>query len=157
MANLGSGTPLKTGDKAPHFSGIDENGNTISLGDYTGKKLVLFFYPQDNTPGCTEEVCNLRDNYSALKKAGYTLLGVSPDSSRKHTNFIRKFNLPFPLLADTEREVINAYGVWGPKQMFGKNFDGVYRTTFIIDENGIIEEVIDEVRTKEHAQQIVGD
>ncbi len=148
-------TNLKAGDKAPDFTGLDENGNSISLSDYAGKKLVLFFYPKDNTPGCSDEVCNLRDNHTALKKKGYELLGVSPDSQKKHQNFIKKFDLPFPLLADTEKTVINAYQVWGPKQMFGKKYEGVYRTTFLIDEKGKIEEVIQKVKTKAHAEQIL--
>ena len=127
-------THLQEGKKAPDFKGPIHTGETVSLADYKGKKLILFFYPKDNTPGCTAEACNLRDNYDDLRKQGYELLGVSPDSARKHQNFIKKFDLPFPLLVDTDRETINAYGVWGPKQMFGKKFEGVYRTTFIINE-----------------------
>jgi len=148
-------TQLKAGDKAPNFSGLNENGETVALSDFKGKKLVLFFYPKDNTPGCTQEVCNLRDNHKQLLKEGFALLGVSPDSAKKHQNFINKFDLPFSLLADTEREVINAYGVWGPKKMYGKEFEGVYRTTFIIDGKGKIEEVIEKVKTKEHSSQIL--
>ena len=123
-------THLNEGDKAPDFSGIIQTGETVSLSDYKGKKLILFFYPKDNTPGCTAEACNLRDNYDDLRNQGFELLGVSPDSAKKHQNFINKFELPFPLLADTEKEVLNAYGVWGPKQMYGRTYDGVYRTTF---------------------------
>ena len=120
-----------------------------------GKKLVLFFYPKDNTPGCTAEACNLRDNYEALTTAGYALLGVSADSARKHTNFINKFDLPFSLIADTEREVIEAFGVWGPKKFMGREFDGIHRTTFVIDEKGIIEKVIRKVKTGNHTAQIL--
>ena len=148
-------THLKKGDKAPDFTGIDQDGKEIALSDYKGKKLVLFFYPKDNTPGCTAEACNLRDNYADLKAAGFELLGVSPDSPKKHQNFISKFSLPFPLLADTEQEVLKAYGVWGPKKFMGRSFIGVHRTTFIINEKGIIEEVIEKVKTKHHTKQIL--
>lgn len=148
-------TSLQVGDKAPAFSGTIESGETVSLADYKGKKLVLFFYPKDNTPGCTAEACNLRDNYSELKNAGFELLGVSPDSERKHQNFIKKFSLPFPLLADTEQEALKAYGVWGPKKFMGREYIGVHRTTFVIDENGTIEAVIDKVKTKDHTAQIL--
>jgi len=148
-------TNLKVGDKAPDFSELNEAGETISLKDYKGKKLILFFYPKDNTPTCTVEACNLRDNYAVLQKEGYELLGVSPDSSKKHENFIKKFDLPFPLLADTERNVLNAYEVWGPKKFMGREFDGVHRTTFVIDEKGKITQVIQKVKSKEHAAQIL--
>ncbi len=148
-------TTLKEGDKAPDFTGIDQNENTISLSDYNGKKLILFFYPKDNTPGCTAEACNLRDNFEDLKAKGYELLGVSPDSAKKHQNFIKKHDLPFPLLADTEKEVLNAYEVWGEKQFMGKTYDGVHRTTFIIDEEGKIEKVFKKVKTKAHTEQIL--
>ncbi|WP_282776085.1 thioredoxin-dependent thiol peroxidase [Phaeodactylibacter xiamenensis] len=148
-------TTLKEGDKAPDFTGIDQNENTISLSDYKGKKLILFFYPKDNTPGCTAEACNLRDNFEDLKAKGYELLGVSPDSAKKHQNFIKKHDLPFPLLADTEKEVLNAYEVWGEKQFMGKTYDGVHRTTFIIDEEGKIEKVFKKVKTKAHTEQIL--
>jgi len=147
-------TTLQEGDKAPDFKGIDQHENTIQLSDYAGKKLILFFYPKDNTPGCTAEACNLRDNYDALREKGYELLGVSPDSVRKHQNFIKKHDLPFPLLADTEKEVLNAYGVWGPKKFMGREYDGVHRTTFIIDEEGRIEKVFNKVKTKAHTEQI---
>ena len=149
-------THLKVGDKAPNFEGVDENGNTIKLKDFKGKKLALFFYPKDNTPTCTVEACNLRDNYDDLKENGYALLGVSPDSSKKHTNFIKKFELPYPLLADTERTTMEAYGVWGPKKFMGRTFDGVHRTTFVIDEKGKIEKVIEKVKAKIHSEQIMG-
>ncbi len=148
-------THLKVGDKAPNFEGKDENGNTISLANYKGKKLVLFFYPKDNTPTCTVEACNLRDNYDDLKAQGYELLGVSPDSMRKHTNFIKKFDLPYPLLADTDRSALETYGVWGPKKFMGLTFDGVHRTTFVIDEKGKIEKIIAKVKAKMHSEQIV--
>ena len=147
-------THLTIGDKAPNFSGITEKGENISLADFTGKKLILFFYPKDNTPGCTAEACNLRDNYSALKNKGFELLGVSPDSAKKHQNFINKFEFPFSLLADTELETIKAYGIWGPKKFMGKEYEGVHRTTFLIDEAGKISEVFTKVKTKTHAEQI---
>ena len=150
-------THLNEGDKAPDFSGIIETGENVSLSDYKGKKLILFFYPKDNTPGCTAEACNLRDNYDDLRNQGFELLGVSPDSAKKHQNFINKFDLPFPLLADTEKEVLNAYGVWGPKQMYGRTYDGVYRTTFIINGEGVIEKVFKKVKTKAHTEQILGE
>lgn len=148
-------THLKPGDKAPNFSGIDQNGNTISLNDFQGKKLVVYFYPKDDTPGCTAQACNLRDNYQAFKSAGYEILGVSADTAAKHQKFIEKYSLPFPLIADTEKEVIKAFGVWGEKKFMGKIYDGIHRETFIIDENGEIEEVIDKVKTKEHTEQIL--
>ncbi len=146
---------LKEGEVAPDFSGLNENGETISLSDYKGKKLILFFYPKDNTPGCTAEACNLRDNYEDLKAKGFELLGVSADSQRKHQNFIKKFDLPFPLLADTEKDVIQKYGVWGPKKMYGKLFEGIHRTTFVIDEDGKIEKIFTKVKTKNHTEQIL--
>ncbi|MFT4665531.1 MAG: peroxiredoxin Q/BCP [Polaribacter sp.] len=148
-------THLKVGNKAPNFSELNEAGEKISLKDYKGKKLILFFYPKDNTPTCTVEACNLRDNYAMLKKEGFELLGVSPDTSKKHVNFIKKFDLPFPLLADTERNVLNAYGVWGLKKFMGREYDGVHRATFVIDEKGKIAQVIEKVKSKEHAAQIL--
>lgn len=148
-------THLQVGDPAPDFTGLTQSGESVSLEDYRGKKLVLFFYPRDNTPGCTLEVCNLRDNYTELVEAGYALLGVSPDSARKHQNFIKKFGLPFPLIADTEKEILQAYGVWGQKKFMGRTFTGVLRTTFIIDEQGRIEQIIDKVDTRHHASQIL--
>lgn len=147
-------THLKEGDKAPHFKGIDQDGNSISLDDYTNKKLVLYFYPKDNTPGCTAEACNLRDNYAAFQAKGYEIVGVSPDSAKKHQNFINKFDLPFPLLADTELETIKAYGLWGEKKFMGRIYDGVHRMTFIIDENGVLEQIFRKVKTKTHSEQI---
>lgn len=148
-------TNLKAGDKAPNFTAKNQNGEEVSLKDFAGKKLVLYFYPKDNTPGCTAESCNLRDNYNTLLKQGYAVLGVSPDSERKHQNFIKKYDLPFPLLADTDQTVANAYGVWGEKQMFGRKYMGIIRTTFIIDEKGKIEEVISKVDTENHTDQIL--
>lgn len=148
-------THLKEGDKAPEFTGLNEHGEEVSLSDYKGKKLILFFYPKDNTPGCTAEACNLRDNYDDLRAKGFELLGVSPDSQKKHQNFIKKHELPFPLIADTEQEVLNTYGVWGEKQMYGRTYMGVFRTTFVIDENGVIEKVFKKVKTKDHTAQIL--
>lgn len=146
---------LKQGDAVPNFTAKDEQENTINLSDYKGKKLIVFFYPKANTPGCTVEACNLRDNYKVLKEKGYELLGVSADSARKQSNFKKKYDFPFPLLADEDKKVINAFGVWGPKKFMGREFDGIHRKTFIIDENGIVERVIDKVKTKDHAAQIL--
>jgi peroxiredoxin Q/BCP len=146
---------LEIGDQVPHFSVVDDRGDTQSLSDYAGKKLVVFFYPKANTPGCTAEACDLRDHYTELKKAGYALLGVSADSVNKQRKFSEKFDFPFPLLADEEKEVINAFGVWGPKKFMGKEYDGIHRKTFIVDEEGKIARVIDKVNTKEHAAQIL--
>ena len=148
-------TPIQVGDKAHPFSVSDDRGNTQSLSDYAGKKLVVFFYPKANTPGCTAEACDLRDHYKELQDAGYSLLGVSADTEKSQRNFSEKFEFPFPLLADVDKEVINAFGVWGPKQFMGKEYDGIHRKTFIIDENGTVERVIDKVKTKEHASQIL--
>lgn len=148
-------TTLKAGDKAPNFEALDQNGNTIKLSDFKEKKLVLFFYPKASTPGCTMEACNLRDNYQMFLTKGYNVLGVSADSAKRQQNFIEKNNLPFPLLADEDKKVISAYGVWGPKKFMGREFDGIQRVTFIINENGIIDEVITKVKTKEHASQIL--
>ena len=146
---------LKIGDKAPQFSVKDQDGNNIKLLDYKGKKVVLFFYPKASTPGCTAEACNLRDNWEHFKAKGYQILGASADSEKKQQNFKDKYELPFPLLADEDKEVINAYGVWGPKKFMGKEYDGINRTTFIIDENGMIEDIIEKVKTKDHAAQIL--
>lgn len=148
-------TTLKKGDKAPHFSGSDQDGNTHALSDYKGKKLVVFFYPKANTPGCTAEACDLRDNYDRFKANNYELLGVSADSAKAQANFKNKFEFPFPLLADEDKSVIQAFGVWGPKKFMGKEYDGIHRTTFVINEEGIIEEVITDVKTKAHAAQIL--
>lgn len=146
---------LVTGDKAPQFKSLDENGDSISLNDFKGKKVILYFYPKDMTPGCTVESCNLRDSYAELTKKGFDVIGVSADSAERHLKFIAKHELPFHLIADEEKEVINAYGVWGPKKFMGKEYDGIHRTTFIIDENGIIEAVIKKVKTKDHTNQIL--
>lgn len=146
---------LKIGDKAPNFSSEDELGNIHKLEDYKGKKLIVFFYPKASTPGCTTEACELRDNYNRFLDANYALLGVSADSKERQQKFKEKNNLPFPLLADESKEVINAFGVWGPKKFMGKEYDGIHRTTFVIDENGIIEDVILKVKTKEHTAQIL--
>ncbi len=148
-------THLKEGDPAPKFEATIETGETISLDDYRGKKLVLFFYPKDLTPGCTAEACSLRDHYQELKDAGYELLGVSPDSEKSHQRFIEKKKLPFHLLADTDKTVAKAYGVWGPKKFMGRSYEGVHRTTFIIDEEGRIQKVFTKVKTKNHAEQIL--
>lgn len=148
-------THLKAGDQAPAIQAVDQNGNPISLDQFKGKKVVLYFYPKDNTPGCTAQACNLTDNYDALLAAGYQVIGVSADNEKAHQKFIEKYNLPFPLIPDTDKKVIQDYGVWGPKKFMGKEFDGIHRTTFIINENGLIEEVITKVKTKEHTAQIL--
>lgn len=148
-------TTLKVGDKAPDFSALDESGNTITLADYIGKKLVVFFYPKASTPGCTVEACNLRDNYQTFLIQGYEILGVSADSAKRQQNFKNKHELPYPLLADEDKKVIEAFGVWGPKKFMGKEYDGIHRTTFVIDENGVISDVILKVKTKDHAAQIL--
>ncbi|HZH70566.1 MAG TPA: thioredoxin-dependent thiol peroxidase [Flavobacteriaceae bacterium] len=146
---------LQQGDKVPAFTAKDHDGNSISLTDYTGKKLVVFFYPKASTPGCTAEACNLRDHYKELKDRGYELLGVSADSQKRQKNFREKYNFPFPLLADEDKKVIEAFGVWGPKKFMGREFDGIHRTTFVIDEKGVVERVISKVKTKDHAAQIL--
>ena len=148
-------TSLQKGDKAPNFSSPDQDGNIHTLADYKGKKLVVFFYPKADTPGCTAEACDLRDNYHRFQANNYALLGVSADSAKAQTKFKNKFELPFPLLADEDKSVIEAFGVWGPKKFMGREYDGINRTTFIIDENGIIDEVITDVKTKAHAAQIL--
>lgn len=147
---------LQVGDKAPEFTSKDQNGNDISLSDFKGKKIILYFYPKDNTPGCTVQSCNLRDNYQMLLDQGYVVLGCSVDSQRKHQNFIKKFDLPFPLISDTEENVVNLYGVWKEKKNFGHTFMGIVRTTFVIDEEGIITEIITKVDKENHATQILG-
>ncbi|RLD28600.1 MAG: thioredoxin-dependent thiol peroxidase [Bacteroidetes bacterium] len=148
-------TTLKVGDKAPDFTSKDQDGNTISLNDYIGKKLVLFFYPKASTPGCTVEACDLRDNYERFQSLGYDILGVSADSEKRQTNFRNKHKFPYPLLADEDKTVINAFEVWGPKKFMGRTYNGIHRTTFTIDENGMIEQVITKVKTKVHAEQLL--
>jgi peroxiredoxin Q/BCP len=148
-------THLTENKKAPAFSGNDQNGNKISLSDYIGKKVVLYFYPEDDTPTCTVEACNLRDNFSLLKKNGFVVLGVSPDEEKKHKKFETKYNLPFTLIADPEHKIIDKYGVWGEKQLFGRNYMGLIRTTFLIDEKGIIRKVFLKPNSKEHTQEIL--
>ena len=146
---------LKVGDKAPNFEAIDQHEKTVKLSDFAGKKLVVFFYPKASTPGCTVEACNLRDNYQTFLAQNYEVVGVSADSVKRQANFADKQELPFSLLADEDKKVIKAFGVWGPKKFMGKEYDGIHRTTFIIDENGVIEEVIAKVKTKEHTAQIL--
>ena len=146
---------LKVGDKAPDFLIKNQDGKEYSLKDYSGKKVVLYFYPKDDTPGCTAESCNLRDNYSSLKKKGYEVIGVSVDNEKSHKKFAKKFDLPFNLLADTEKKMVNDYGVWGEKMLFGRKYMGIIRTTFIIDEKGKIEKIIDDVETGDHTAQVL--
>lgn len=148
-------TTLTEGTPAPDFTSVDQKGNSISLSKLKGQKIILYFYPKDDTPGCTAEACSLRDNYSLLKEKGYLIFGVSPDKAASHNKFIDKYNLPFPLIPDTDKVILNAYGVWGPKTMLGKTYDGVIRTTFVIDEKGIIQKIITKVDTKDHAGQLV--
>jgi len=148
-------THLKKGDKAPAFSGKDQNSNNVSLSDFAGSKLVLYFYPKDSTPGCTAQACNLRDNYRHLLDTGYKVIGVSTDNEKSHLKFIEKYNLPFPLIADTDKEISKAYGVYGPKKFMGRVFDGINRTTFIVDPAGFISEIISTVDTKDHTKQIL--
>ncbi len=147
-------THLKEGDPAPQFAAKDQDGNTISLSDYKGKKLLVYFYPKANTPGCTAESCNLRDNYRKFLDDGFEILGVSADSEKAQTNFKNKYDLPFPLIADTEKEVIKAFGVWGIKKMYGKEYEGIHRLSFIISPEGNIEKIFKKVKTKEHTEQI---
>jgi peroxiredoxin Q/BCP len=148
-------THLKAGDNAPNFSALDQDGNTITLSDYKGKKLVVFFYPKASTPGCTAEACNLNDNYDRFKAQGYEILGVSADSAKRQATFKTKYGFQYPLLADEDKAVIEAFGVWGPKKFMGKEYDGIHRTTFIIDEDGVLEDVITKVKTKAHTDQIL--
>ncbi len=147
---------LAIGDQAPDFSGLDQHGKTISKLDFAGKKLVIYFYPKDDTPGCTAQACNLRDNYDGLKEAGYEILGVSIDSEKSHTKFVTKYDLPFSLLADTEKTMVSDYGVWVEKSMYGKKYMGTSRVTFVLDASGKIEKIVDKVETKEHTKQILG-
>ncbi len=142
------------GDPAPEFSAVDQDGNTITLSQFRGKKVVLYFYPKDNTPGCTAEACDLRDNYDNLIQKGYQVIGVSADSQHSHQNFIKKYDLPFPLISDTDKKVLQAYNAWGEKKNYGKTYMGIIRKTYIISEDGIIENIIEKVDTKEHSKQI---
>ena len=145
---------LKVGDKVPEFSSKDQDGNIINLSDYANKKLIVFFYPRANTPTCTTEACNIRDHYTELSDAGYEILGVSEDSQKKQANFRNKFDFQYPLLADEDHSVIDAFGVWGPKKFMGREFDGIHRVTFVVNK-GVVEKVIDKVKAKEHAAQIL--
>ncbi len=146
---------LKEGDKAPDFKGINQDEKEIALSDFKGKKLILYFYPKDNTPGCTAESCNLSENYDELTNKGFEVVGVSPDDATKHQKFIAKHNLRFNLIADTEKQILEAYGAWGEKKLYGKVYMGVIRTTFVIDENGTIEKIFKKVKTKYHTNQIL--
>ena len=148
-------THLKDGDQAPNFSGVNQNEETIQLSDFKGKKVILFFYPKDMTPGCTAQACNLGENYDSLIKDGFEVIGISADSVKRHQKFTEKYNLPFNLIADEEKEIIKAYGVWGLKKLYGKEYEGIYRETFIINEDGIIEKIIQKVKTKIHTEQIL--
>ena len=149
---------MKIGDKAPEILGRDENGQEIKMSDFKGKKLVLYFYPKDSTPGCTNEACNLRDNYERMLSKGYAVVGVSVQDEKSHRRFIEKYQLPFPLIADTEHTLVETFGVWGEKKMAGRTYMGTIRTTFIIDESGVVEDVIGpkQIKVKEHAEQILG-
>ena len=148
---------MNIGDKAPEILGRDENGNEIRLSDFQGKKLVLYFYPKDNTSGCSAEACSLRDNYSELRKQGYAVVGVSVQDEKSHKKFIKKYDLPFPLIADTENQLVEAFGVWGEKSMYGRKYMGTFRTTFIINEEGVVEKIFlpKEIKTKTHGEQIL--
>jgi thioredoxin-dependent peroxiredoxin len=148
-------TTLLEGQKAPAFKGINQDGKPIALKDFKGQKIVLYFYPQDNTPTCTVQACNLRDNFAMLKKHGLIVIGISPDDVAKHKKFETKFNLPFALIADTELNIIKAYGVWGEKQLYGKKYMGLHRTTFVINEKGIITKIFEKPKSKQHAEEII--
>lgn len=146
---------IKKGDIAPEFEGVDQNGKIIKSGDLKGKKLILYFYPKDNTPGCTAEACDLRDNYNMWLSRGYQVIGVSPDSVASHKKFADKYELPFPLISDEEKKILKAYGAWGPKKLYGREYEGVLRTTFVIDKKGEVKEVFTKVKTKDHTNQIL--
>jgi len=146
---------LQEGDKAPAFTGHDQDGKKVSLADFKGKKVVLYFYPQDDTPTCTVQACNLRDNFALLRKEGLTVIGISPDDEKSHKKFEAKFSLPFPLLADPDHKIIDKYGVWGEKQLYGRKYLGLHRTTFLIDEKGVIRKIFLKPKSKQHAEEIV--
>lgn len=146
---------LKIGDKAPDFKGVNENGENISLGDFKGSNLILYFYPKDNTPGCTNEACDLRDNYNMWLEKGYKVVGVSPDSEQSHLKFKDKHDLPFPLISDPDKVIIKEFGAWGPKKLYGREYEGLLRTTFVIDGEGIITNIFTKVKTKDHTNQIL--
>lgn len=146
---------IKVGDKLPDFTGVDQNQNVISAKDFKGKKLIIYFYPKDNTPGCTAQACNIRDNYTFLTERGFAVIGVSTDSVKSHKKFEEKFNLPFPLIADEDKVIVTQFGVWGTKKFMGKTYDGIHRTTFIINENGVVTHIIDKPDTKHQTEQIV--
>ncbi|RUT78531.1 thioredoxin-dependent thiol peroxidase [Ancylomarina longa] len=150
-------TQLQTGDKAPEFKGINQSEESISLSDFRGKKVILYFYPKDNTPGCTAESCNLNENYDQLTKLGFEVIGVSPDGIASHNKFIAKYNLAFNLISDPDKEILEKYGAWGEKKLYGKIYMGVLRTTFVISEQGIIEKVFSKVKTKDHTNQILSE
>jgi len=147
---------IKIGDKAPDFKGTDQDGKEIKLSDFKGKKLVLYFYPKDNTPGCTAEACDLRDNYHRFEAMGYNIIGVSKDNEKSHKSFIEKFSLPFPLISDKEAVILKSYEAWGRKKFMGKEYDGIIRKTYVIDENSVILDIIEKVDTKAHSVQIIG-
>jgi len=155
MLNILAMNLLQMGDIAPDINTMDQEGNAINLKEFRGKKVILYFYPKDHTPGCTAEACNLRDNYALLLQKGFTIVGVSTDSAKSHVGFARKFDLPFPLIADTDKVIARAYGVWGPKKFMGREFEGIHRVTYVIDENGTIDKVFTKVDTKNHAEQIL--
>ncbi len=146
---------LKIGDKAPDFKLFDQNNNEVTLAGLKGEKVIIYFYPKDNTPGCTSEACNFRDNYQYWINKGYTILGISPDSIASHQSFINKFDLPFILLSDPGKDVIKAYGAWGPKKLYGREYEGLIRSTFVLNEAGVVKEIFTSVKTKEHTEQII--
>ncbi|AEA43649.1 thioredoxin-dependent thiol peroxidase [Fluviicola taffensis] len=148
-------TGLKVGDQMPDFRGIDQNGKEFTNTSFSGKKVVIYFYPKDNTPACTNQACSLRDSYQAIQQKGYSILGVSMDTDKMHTRFIEKFSLPFPLIADTERKMIDSFKVWGLKKFMGREYDGIHRTTFVINENGVITHIIEKPNTKNHGEEIL--